>query len=76
MIELGSDHHLYEMTFSDDGKRVKGMWGTRNADPGVVEFTGIKTGDISPYQDCNIQHEWDEHDQRAYDRANRNRWRR
>jgi hypothetical protein len=76
VIELRSDSHLYKMTFFDSGRRVKGTWDTQDSDPGDVRFQGVKTEDLSPYERCNIQREWDGLDQAAYDKANKDRWRR
>lgn len=76
VIELRSEHDLYKMTFSDGGKSVKGTWGTKNSDPGTVRFNGVKTEDLNPHERCKIQREWDNLDQAAYDKANRDRWRR
>ena len=74
VIQLREDNRLYSMTFSDGGKKVKGTWGIREADPGDVNFTGTKTGEC--YDGMSIQYEWQDLDEQAYKRANRDRWRR
>jgi hypothetical protein len=75
IIQLRSENDLYEMTFSDGGRSFTGTWGSHDADPGTVKFSGVKTYD-GVYQDMNIQFEWGSLDEAAYDRANRDRWRR
>lgn len=35
------------MTFSHGGRGVKGTWSDRDADPGGVEFTEVKTQDLT-----------------------------
>jgi hypothetical protein len=75
VIELRSDGYLYKMTFSDGGLTVQGIWGTHNSDPRDVRFRGVKTGEISPYESCDIQSEWNGLDEAACDKANRDRWR-
>jgi len=74
VIQLGLEIHMYTMTFSDWGTKINGTWGTHDGDPGEVALKGIKTGDTDLYG-CNIQYEWDNHNEAAYDKANRDRWR-
>lgn len=76
VIQLRSENYLYEMTFSDGGRRVTGTWGSHDADPGTVKFSGVKTSYHGVYRGMNIQFEWGNLDEAAYDQANRDRWRR
>lgn len=75
VIELGSENDLYQMTFSDGGRRVTGIWGC-DGDPGMVQFRGVKVGDHGIYDDMNIKYEWGNLDEDAYNRENRDRWKR
>jgi hypothetical protein len=76
VIQLGSENYLYQMTFSDGGRRVDGTWGHHNADPGTVTFSGIKIGDHALHDGMGIQYQWNNLDQATYDQENRDRWRR
>jgi hypothetical protein len=58
------------------GRKVTGTWGTYNSDPRPVEFSGVKIGNHDAYASMGIQSHWDDHNQAAYDKANRDRWRR
>ncbi|KAF7854508.1 uncharacterized protein EAF02_011683 [Botrytis sinoallii] len=75
IIQLGSDSRSYTMTFSRGVKRVNGVWGTHDGDPGTVEFTGRKVSEEDIFSGSGILHEWTNHNQHAYDAANRARWR-
>ena len=75
VIQLRSEFQLYEMTFSNGGSKVSGTWGC-DADPGDVQFTGVKVGEHNAYDRMNIQHEWGHLNKQTYDQENRDRWRR
>lgn len=75
VIELESDRDVYRMTFFEGGRRVSGNWGVLNADPGNVTFTGKKIAEGSG-EVFSILSKWQQHSQEAYDKANRDRWRR
>lgn len=73
VIQLHSEGKLYQMTFSDGGRRVNGTWGS-DGDPGTVEFSGVKIGHQGVYDCMNIQYEWGHLSEATYDEENRNRW--
>lgn len=73
VTQLGEDGAVYKMEFSEGGKVVRGTWGTMESDPGPVNFTRRKVdGSVGG---MDIDGEWQDHDQKAYDKANRDRWR-
>jgi hypothetical protein len=74
VIQLRSEFQLYEMTFSN-GSKVIGTWGCA-ADPGDVQFTGVKVDEHNTFDRRNIQHEWGHLNKQTYDQENRDRWRR
>ena len=75
VIELGSENALYQMTFSDGGRRVTGTWDCEG-DPGSVEFSGVKVYDHGIYDGMNIKYEWGNLNEDTYHRENRDRWKR
>ncbi|KAM3156586.1 hypothetical protein ABEW05_002900 [Botrytis cinerea] len=75
IIQLGSDSYAYTMTFSRADTRVNGVWGTCDGDPGTVEFTGKKVSEEDTFARDGILQEWRDHNQRAYDAVNTERWR-
>ena len=75
MIQLGSENALYQMTFSDGGRRVTGTWGC-DEDPGFVEFSGVKVSYHSIFHNMNVEDEWGLLNEDAYNRENRDRWKR
>ncbi|KAE9365177.1 hypothetical protein N431DRAFT_430685 [Stipitochalara longipes BDJ] len=75
-IQLGSSGYLYKMTFSNNGRRLTGTFGSHDSEPGDVEFTGTRLGYRLVFDELNIQSEWAKLDKAAYDRASRERWRR
>ncbi|TGO82469.1 hypothetical protein BPOR_0824g00010, partial [Botrytis porri] len=75
IIQLGSDSRSHTMTFSRSGKIVNGVWGTHDGDPGTVEFTGRKVSKEDMFSGRGVLQEWTNHNERAYDAANKARWR-
>ncbi|TGO33181.1 hypothetical protein BHYA_0262g00200 [Botrytis hyacinthi] len=75
IIQIGSDSRFYTMTFSRGGKRVNGVWGTHDGDPGTVEFTGRKVSEEDTLSGSVVIQGWTNHNERAYDAANKARWR-
>jgi hypothetical protein len=75
VIQLRSENALYQMTFSDGGRRVTGTWDC-DGDPGFVEFSGVKVGDHGIHDGMNINHEWVNLNENTYNRENRDRWKR
>lgn len=74
VIQLGSDNDLYSLTFSKNGKYMQGTWGCLNGEPGTVNFIGVKVGNA--YNEMDIHGEWKSRNEAAYDKANRDRWKR
>ena len=74
IIQLGSDLYAYTMTISRAGTRVNGVWGTCDGDSGTVEFTGKKVSEEDTFARDGILQEWRDHNQRAYDAVNTERW--
>ena len=75
VIQLRSENALYQMTFSDGGRRVTGTWDC-DGDPGFVEFSGVKVSDHGIYDGMNINYEWGNLNEDTYNRENRDRWKR
>jgi hypothetical protein len=75
VIQLRSENALYQMTFSDGGRRVTGTWDC-DGDPGFVEFSGVKVGDHGIYDGMNINYEWGNLNEDTYNRENRDRGKR
>lgn len=73
IIQLGSDSRCYTMAFSRGGKRVNGVWGTHNGDPGTVEFTGRKVSEEDILSGSGVIQGWTNHNERAYDAASKAR---
>lgn len=78
MIQLREDYVLYKMTFSEGGRVIHGTWGTRESDPGDGKFFGRKIDDEIVWRAgfLNIDREWRNYDEKAYEKANRDRWKR
>jgi hypothetical protein len=72
VIILGSEKSVSRMKFSNGGNTVEGTWNSTSGDPGEVKFTGTKTGGHG-YVD--IHQEWRDHNEVAYGKADRDRWR-
>lgn len=74
MIQLHEDGSVNKMVCSKGRKVVHGTWDTMNGDPGPVTFTGRKMDGWVDEMDIDSQQQ--DHDQRANDKANRDRWKR
>jgi hypothetical protein len=74
VIHLGIRRDPYQMTLSDDGRRVSGTWGS-NGDPRNVEFSSVKVSDHAALERdrMSIRYQWNDLDHATYGQENRDR---